>query len=57
MKRTLRLVHKYLSLTVAAMWLLQAVVGVLLVFHWEPDDWMVDGPQRTPNQPVFWRVS
>jgi uncharacterized iron-regulated membrane protein len=35
MKRALRLVHKYLSLTLAALWLLQAVTGVLLVFHWE----------------------
>jgi uncharacterized iron-regulated membrane protein len=46
MKRALRFVHKYLSLTMAAMWLLQAATGVLLVFHWELDDWAVSGPQK-----------
>src|SRR5438874_11699138 len=46
MKRKLRLLHKYLSLTVAALWLMQAVTGALLVFHWELDDWAVAGPQR-----------
>jgi len=43
MKRKLRLLHKYLSLTVAALWLMQAVTGALLVFHWELDDWAVAG--------------
>src|SRR2546423_4521800 len=46
MKRKLRLLHKYLSLTVAALWLMQAMTGALLVFHWELDDWAVAGPQR-----------
>src|SRR5256885_2875785 len=46
MKRKLRLLHKYLSLTVAALWLMQAVTGALLVFHWELDDWAGAGPQR-----------
>ena len=46
MKRKLRLLHKYLSLTVAALWLMQALTGALLVFHWELDDWAVAGPQR-----------
>lgn len=44
MKRTIRLVHKYLSLALLALWVLQAVTGVLLVFHWELDDWSVAGP-------------
>src|SRR2546430_16920423 len=46
MKRKLRLLHKYLSLTMAALWLMQAVTGALLVFHWELDDWAGAGPQR-----------
>jgi hypothetical protein len=50
MKRALRSVHKYLSLTMAAMWLLQAATGVLLVFHWELDDWAVsDGQGADPT--------
>lgn len=40
----MRKVHKYLSLVVAAFWLLQAITGVMLVFHWEMDDWSVAGP-------------
>src|SRR5256885_4143011 len=51
MKRKLRLLHKYLSLTVAALWLMQAVTGAPLGFHWELDDWAVAGPQR-PLDPV-----
>lgn len=46
MKRTLRQIHKYLSLTVAALWLMQAVTGLLLVFHWEMDDAVLAGPAR-----------
>jgi uncharacterized iron-regulated membrane protein len=44
MKRQLRKVHKYLSLAVASLWLLQAVTGLLLVFHWEIDDAALAGP-------------
>jgi len=49
MKRTVRLAHKYLSLTLALVWLLQAATGVLLVFHWELDDWGVSGPRQPLN--------
>jgi uncharacterized iron-regulated membrane protein len=48
-KRTLRSIHKYLSLAMATMWLLQAATGVLLVFHWELDDWALSGPQQPLN--------
>jgi uncharacterized iron-regulated membrane protein len=34
----LRRVHRAVSLGCAALWLLQAITGVLLVFHWELDD-------------------
>src|SRR5580704_17619821 len=33
----------------ATMWLLQAATGVLLVFHWELDDWALSGPQQPLN--------
>lgn len=46
MKRTLRQIHKYLSLSVASLWLLQAATGLLLVFHWEMDDAALAGPKR-----------
>lgn len=49
MKRNLRALHKYLSLTVASLWLLQAVTGLLLVFHWELDDAGLSGPARALN--------
>src|SRR5690242_11484706 len=46
MKRKLRIFHKYLSLAVASLWLMQAVTGLLLVFHWEMDDAALAGPKR-----------
>lgn len=42
-----RSVHRYISLTFAAFWFLQALTGVLLVFHWELDDLSV-GARRVP---------
>lgn len=40
---TFRQVHRWISLTVAAIWLVQAVTGTLSVFRWEIDDWTVAG--------------
>ena len=40
---TFRQVHRWVSLTVAAIWLVQAVTGTLSVFRWEIDDWSVAG--------------
>jgi len=37
-KRYLIRVHRWLSLSMAALWLLQAATGVIIVFHWEIDD-------------------
>jgi uncharacterized iron-regulated membrane protein len=31
-------IHRWLSLAAAAVWCLQAVTGILIVFHWEMDD-------------------
>jgi uncharacterized iron-regulated membrane protein len=36
-------VHRWVSLTVAAIWLVQAITGTLSVFRWEIDDWTVPG--------------
>jgi uncharacterized iron-regulated membrane protein len=46
MKATLRKIHRYVSLALAALWLVQALTGVLMVFHWELDDAMVAGEHR-----------
>lgn len=35
--------HRWLSLAFAAFWLLQAVTGALIVFHWEIDDATLSG--------------
>ena len=42
--KRLRIFHRYLSLSLAAVWILQAVTGILLVYHWELDDLAVSGP-------------
>jgi uncharacterized iron-regulated membrane protein len=42
---TIRQVHRWLSLAVAAIWLVQAVTGTLSVFRWEIDDATVAGPR------------
>lgn len=44
LKKAIIPVHRWLSLTVAALWCLQAVTGVLIVFHWEMDDATVAAP-------------
>ncbi len=51
MRAAFRVLHRYLSLAAVALWSLQAVTGVMLVFHWELDDWSVAGSAR-PLQPA-----
>src|SRR5262245_12649145 len=46
MNSKLRTVHRWLSLSVATFWVLQALTGVFLVFHWEIGDALVAGPAR-----------
>jgi uncharacterized iron-regulated membrane protein len=43
MKATILAIHRYVSLTLALFWLLQALTGVLLVFRWELDDAFLPG--------------
>lgn len=38
-----KLVHRYLSLAVLAIWLVQAITGIVSVFRWELDDVAVPG--------------
>lgn len=42
----IKLIHRYLSLVFAALWLLQAATGVLIVFRWDIDDAGVAGAHR-----------
>lgn len=51
MKGSLKKIHRYVSLGLAAVWLVQALTGVLMVFHWELDDALVAGEHR-PVAPV-----
>lgn len=37
-KKTVKAVHRWLSLSVAVLWVFQAITGILIVFHWEIDD-------------------
>lgn len=45
-----RAVHRYLSLAVLAIWLVQAITGTLSVFRWELDDSSI----RTASVPTDW---
>jgi uncharacterized iron-regulated membrane protein len=56
MSPSLRLIHRYLSLTFAALWLMQALTGAILVFHWELDDWSVRGPAGPLDVAAFSRA-
>lgn len=40
---SIKLIHRYLSLVFAALWLLQAATGVVIVFRWDIDDAGVAG--------------
>ena len=40
---TIKAIHRYLSLVVAALWLVQAMTGILSVFRWEIDNATVTG--------------
>lgn len=53
--RLVRIAHRYVSLIFAALWLMQAATGALLVFHWELDDWSVPGPAAPLQPAVFSR--
>jgi uncharacterized iron-regulated membrane protein len=46
MKAALRKIHRYISLSLAGVWLVQALTGALMVFHWEIDDALVPGAER-----------
>jgi uncharacterized iron-regulated membrane protein len=46
LRRQLLAVHRWLSLGAALFWLLQAISGVLIVFHWEINDAAIPGAHR-----------
>ena len=46
MKSLFKSLHRYVSLAFASVWLVQALTGVLMVFHWELDDALVAGEHR-----------
>ncbi|MGN6270185.1 MAG: PepSY-associated TM helix domain-containing protein [Sphingomonas sp.] len=48
-KQRLASIHRWLSLGMAALWLLQALTGAFIVFHWEIDDSSVAAAHRTTD--------
>lgn len=46
LRRTLLKLHRWLSLGAAVFWLLQALTGILIVFHWEITDAGIAGAHR-----------
>ena len=46
LRRTLLKLHRWLSLGAAVFWLLQALTGVLIVFHWEITDASISSLHR-----------
>lgn len=46
LRRTLLKLHRWLSLGAAIFWLLQALTGILIVFHWEITDAGIAGAHR-----------
>jgi uncharacterized iron-regulated membrane protein len=49
LKRLLARVHRWLSLAIMALWLVQALTGMLSVFHWELDDAMLPGSHHATD--------
>jgi uncharacterized iron-regulated membrane protein len=45
LKQALRKIHRYLGLTLS-LWAVQALSGMLMVFHWELDDAFIPGEHR-----------
>ncbi len=43
-RKTLISAHRWLSLAAAALWLLQAATGMIIMFHWEMDDATIPAP-------------
>ncbi|PKP91952.1 MAG: hypothetical protein CVT77_10535 [Alphaproteobacteria bacterium HGW-Alphaproteobacteria-16] len=50
-RRTILKAHRWLSLGAAVFWLLQAITGVLIVFHWEITDASISSLHR-PTDPA-----
>lgn len=47
--------HRWLSLSLLAFWMVQALTGVLIVFHWEMDDALVPGGPVAVDLPAIER--
>jgi len=49
LRRRILTVHRWLSLGAAVFWLLQAITGVLIMFHWEITDAAISSPHRATD--------
>jgi len=45
-KQLIRKIHRYLGLTMLSLWVVQALTGMLMVFHWELDDVSIRAEHR-----------
>jgi uncharacterized iron-regulated membrane protein len=48
-RKTIVPIHRWLSLALVGLWLLQALTGMLIVFHWEIDDASMVAPHAPTN--------
>jgi len=55
MRPLFRRLHRYLGLTLLAVWLIQAATGALMVFHWELGDATASGPAAPADWPAIER--
>ncbi len=49
----LRTLHRWVSLTIATLWIVQALTGIVAVFHWEIDDSLIPSDERAVNFPAI----
>lgn len=53
MKLRLRTLHRWIGLSLACLWLVQAGTGVLMVYHWELDDALLAAPRQPVSFPAI----
>lgn len=54
-RRKVLTVHRWLSVGAAIFWLLQALTGIAIVFHWEITDALLPAPHRATDLPAIER--
>ncbi|MBL0915450.1 MAG: PepSY domain-containing protein [Sphingopyxis sp.] len=55
LRRSVLAIHRWLSLGAAIFWLLQALTGIAIVFHWEITDAQISSAHRSADLPAIER--